>query len=67
MNILGHISRSLEKLFRVKIFKFLDADAVTVSGNLIDHGSRIQGGKNPDPGKRFRIRNIVVFMARLYC
>ncbi len=39
MNILDHISESLETIFRVKIHKFLDADADSGSGNLFDPGS----------------------------
>ncbi len=34
MNILDHISESLETIFWVKMLKFFDADAVPVSGNL---------------------------------
>ncbi len=39
MNILDHISESLETIFCVKILRFFDADADPESGNLVDPGS----------------------------
>jgi hypothetical protein len=52
MNILDHISESLQTLFSVKILKFFDEDADPSlgSGNLFDSGSGIRDGK-------IRIRN----------
>jgi hypothetical protein len=55
MNILDHISESLETIFWLKMLKFFDADAVPVSGNLffiLDQGSgmeniRIRDNKHP--------------------
>jgi hypothetical protein len=49
MNILDHISESLETIFWVKIRKFFDADADPGSGNLFDPGSGIRARKNSDP------------------
>jgi hypothetical protein len=42
MNILDHISESLETIFWVKIFEFFDADA--------DPGSRMEKIRIRDPG-----------------
>ncbi len=43
MNILDHISESLETIFSVKILKFFDADAdPNRSGNLVDSGSGME-------------------------
>jgi hypothetical protein len=52
MNILNHISESLETIFWVKILKFFNADADPEPGsvNLFDCGSGIRDGKNSDPG-----------------
>jgi hypothetical protein len=47
MNILDHISKSLETIFWVKILKFFDADADPGSGNLFDPGYKI---RISDPG-----------------
>jgi hypothetical protein len=55
MNILDHISDSLETNFWVKIFKFFDADVGPGSGNLFDPGSGIRDGKNSDPGSGINI------------
>jgi hypothetical protein len=58
MNILNHISESLETIFWVKILLFFDADAYPNpgDGNLFDPGSWIRNGKYSDPG--YWIRNI---------
>jgi hypothetical protein len=47
MNILDHISESLETIFSVKKLKFFDADADPNLGygNLLDSGSGIRDGK----------------------
>jgi hypothetical protein len=50
MNILDHISESLETILWAKILKFFDADADLGSGNLFDPGVGIRDGKNSDPG-----------------
>jgi hypothetical protein len=50
MNILDHISESLEKIFVLKIIKFFDADQNPGSGILYDPESGIWNGKNSDPG-----------------
>ncbi len=50
MNILDHISESLEPIFWVKMLKFFDADPDAGSGNLFDPGAGIRDGKNSDPG-----------------
>jgi hypothetical protein len=44
MNILDHISESLETIFSFKILKFFDADADPNlgSGNLFDSGSGME-------------------------
>jgi hypothetical protein len=47
VNILDHISESLEKNVCVKILKFFDADPDLGSGNLFDPG--FGDGKNSDP------------------
>jgi hypothetical protein len=49
INILDHISESLETIFWVKIFKFFDANADadpgSGTGNLFEHGPGIRDGK----------------------
>ncbi len=42
MNILDHISESLETIFWIKILKFFDADADPGSDNLFDPGSGME-------------------------
>jgi hypothetical protein len=53
MNILNHISVSLETIFCVKIHKFFNADADPGSENLFDPGSRIN---IPDPQHCSRVK-----------
>jgi hypothetical protein len=55
MNILDHISESLETIFWVKILKFCDADADPGSGNLYYPGSGME--KNLDSGSVINIPN----------
>ncbi len=57
MNILNHISQSLETSSLVKILKFLDADADPGYGNLFDPRSEPRDGKNLDPVLTSRVRN----------
>jgi hypothetical protein len=49
MNILDHISESLETIFWVKPRKFFDAEADPGSGSLFDPGFGVRDGKNSDP------------------
>jgi hypothetical protein len=49
MNILDHISESLETIFWIKILKFFDADAEPVFGNLFEPRSGIREKHLPDP------------------
>jgi hypothetical protein len=48
MNILDHISETLQTLFWVKILEFCGADPDPGSGNIFDPGSGIRDGKNSD-------------------
>ncbi len=45
INIPDHISESLKTIFWVKILQFFDADADPGTGNLVDPGPEIWGGK----------------------
>jgi hypothetical protein len=58
MNILDHISESLETIILAKILQFFDPDADPNPGygNLLDPGSGIRDGKNSDPGSGINIR-----------
>jgi hypothetical protein len=62
MNILDHISESLETIFWVKILEFFDADPGF--GNLFNPGSVMRNGKKSDPGTS-RIRNNVILVSLL--
>ncbi len=54
MNILDHISESLETIFWVKILQFFDADADPGSGNLFDPRSGMEKFRIRDKGwKKF--------------
>ncbi len=57
MNILDHISESLETIFWVKILKVFDADADPDQGswNLLDPESGVPDEKNSDPGSGINI------------
>jgi hypothetical protein len=73
MNILDHISESLETIFWVKILKFFDADADPGSENLIDPGSGMEKIRIWYPGEQpgsatleVRYQPIISVLVRLY-
>jgi hypothetical protein len=68
MNILDHISDSLETIVWVKILEFFDADPELGSGDLFDSGSGMEkvGIRDKHPGSA-TLPVCIVFFFFFYC